>query len=341
MITLDNYEIWCMDYLDGKLSEEDVQKLLLFLSAYPHLKEQLNALQADLPELGVESDLVSNLNLKKQIHALAGIDEKNYEEWLVAKHENDLDAAQQLRLDAFLNLNPLLKREDDFIGQLKISHNGELFNNKESLKRRPVLISLFRYAAAASFIGFAFVLSWNYLGVQSNSFYANQATFSVPLPSIHKELAHLDNVPSTAEKAMPLYTNHPSENLSEPIREKLIKSELLEEEAQLVGSTAFESDLKKVSPATVSLFSETATKQEELSLKQAFGKVLESGVGKNGVSKSLMDEEKISGGDVVELVAAPFKNAAEPILSTTTSAVTGKRRMKFHLGIFEADFALR
>ncbi len=44
MISLDNYEIWMLDYLDGNLSDSDEKLLLQFLDEHPHLKKELEGL---------------------------------------------------------------------------------------------------------------------------------------------------------------------------------------------------------------------------------------------------------------------------------------------------------
>ena len=66
MINRSNYEVWFIDYADGKLSHEHVAELLLFLEENPDLKNEFGFFEpVELPVDKVEFPFKENLKKTK------------------------------------------------------------------------------------------------------------------------------------------------------------------------------------------------------------------------------------------------------------------------------------
>jgi hypothetical protein len=93
-LTRNNYEIWFLDYLDGQLSNEQLDSLLDFLELNPDLKEELRGVSGVSLAAGVEPLDQKELLLKSpaDIPGIASIDQL-----CIARMENDL-AEEEARL---------------------------------------------------------------------------------------------------------------------------------------------------------------------------------------------------------------------------------------------------
>jgi len=89
-----NYEIWLIDWIDGNLSELQVEQLQLFLRENPDIKEEFNELTT-LRLLPVEKSFPHKNQLKKTTADISG---SQFEYLCLAFLENDLSANQQTEL---------------------------------------------------------------------------------------------------------------------------------------------------------------------------------------------------------------------------------------------------
>ncbi|MDZ7774992.1 MAG: hypothetical protein U5L09_04940 [Bacteroidales bacterium] len=92
---------------------------------------------------------------KPSLHPVASIDTRNYEDYLIAKSEGDLGKQEKAHLEQFLKKNPEVAKEAFVYAKLKLAANKSItYHNKESLKKRPLLVHLQRkavvYGVAAS-----------------------------------------------------------------------------------------------------------------------------------------------------------------------------------------------
>jgi len=106
----------------------------------------------------------------------------------------------------------------------------------------------------------------------------------------------------------------------------------------LVKST-FEPELLT---STDLVYTPVSSDDEALSVAQVFGKLLENGLGKNGVSKRLIQKKTISALDIADTASLPFKKAENPILAISPETDAPKRKVRINLGgFFEAEFAVK
>lgn len=150
------YEIYLIDYLDGKLDAIEVSELLLFLEQNPDLKEEFDGL-ADI-SLTKENE-TGNFDasvLKKPEYNAAG---KNYETLLVAELEGDISPNQQKELSQAFALYPELKKDADLFAQTRLQPDLTItFKNKSRLKVfaiQPYYKTIIRVAAVLLLISFA------------------------------------------------------------------------------------------------------------------------------------------------------------------------------------------
>lgn len=345
MINRENYEAWFVDFLDGKLTEEQRVHLHAFLTLHPDLAAELEEMGADLPV--VASEPVKAPVARKEIVAVGALNEASYENAFIAYHENDLTAAEARELELFLDKNPFLRRELAWFGQLAVTHAGETYPHKRALKHSVPLVPVYRYAAAASVLLLLGVgaVWYNRIETREGSGLAyRRVSVPVPKPSVNRAEAPQTYADISPDQAAPKnHTAHP--NTVEPDRETVPGRLRMEgtvmhptESFAALHSTVQEPVLAQTADLYVP--QPLRTNGDEMTLVQALGKAIENGVGENSVSEGLKDDRRLTAGDMADLASVAFKKSRTPLLATEKTPA-GKRRIKLRLGIFEADFALK
>lgn len=109
-ISIENYEAFLLDYLEGMLEPDVTAKLMFFLSQHPEIE-----VTDEMPEncyLSSNNDLQINPgNLIKSLSDIKNINEKNYEEFLIAKIENDISPFDEKRINAYINEHPAARAD--------------------------------------------------------------------------------------------------------------------------------------------------------------------------------------------------------------------------------------
>lgn len=161
-ITRANYEVYFVDYFDGRLSLEAKEELMRFLEAHPDLKEEFYnfdenvVLQADANITFPKKD-----TLKKQEAAKEKPEPKDYESWFIAYAEGDLNREEQQQVERFVHEHPSLKQEFLLYQKLSLkTDSGIRYPAKKQLKKksrreRTLLVRYAGYAAAAAILIFA------------------------------------------------------------------------------------------------------------------------------------------------------------------------------------------
>jgi hypothetical protein len=155
-ITINNYETYLIDYLDGKLTATEVAEVLVFLERHPEIKETFDGV-SDI-HLDTESIPFDVTPLLKPGYTHAKAD---YEPLLVGALEGDLTAEEQTKLEKGILLYPELTRDKElFALTLLTPDQSVVFTNKQQLKKGNVFVlyrnTLVRMAAIllmASLIG--------------------------------------------------------------------------------------------------------------------------------------------------------------------------------------------
>ncbi|NLN96469.1 MAG: hypothetical protein GX128_09925 [Bacteroidales bacterium] len=156
-INYNNYEAFFLDYLEGRLSQRQIDKLIAFVDSHPELKDEFKSLEFVklIPDESIS--FKGKEMLKKQsVISVGNMNEQNYEEVFVAAFEKDLSEIQSLELNQFLDKNPALRKEFNLIGKSRLSPDTSIvYPDKESLKKTlivPFASRLFYYGVAAAAI---------------------------------------------------------------------------------------------------------------------------------------------------------------------------------------------
>jgi hypothetical protein len=136
-INKNNYEVFFLDHIEGRLDATQTAALMLFLEAHPELKEELEGLEMVSLEPDNQISFKAKDSLKKPLLVVVGkINEHNYEEFFVAGAEGDLNDSDMLALNSFLEKNPGLVKDYETIRQCRLQPDKKVvFANKALLKK--------------------------------------------------------------------------------------------------------------------------------------------------------------------------------------------------------------
>lgn len=139
-----NYEIWFIDWLDGKLNEYQIEQLNLFLSENPHLQEELK--EMDISLIFPPADVFkakSGLNKTP-----AEITESQFEYLCAANSENDLSPEELEEFYQIISINPHRRNVSVLFRKLKLNAPDIRYLNKKKLLKRTPLQKTIRLSAA-------------------------------------------------------------------------------------------------------------------------------------------------------------------------------------------------
>lgn len=195
-ISRNNYEIWAIDYLEGKLSTEQSACFMLFLAENPDLSAELDGMRDFTAIESVKEEAIDFSNLKKEFSD-STIKAQNFEEYCIAYYEGDLNNTSAKQLLAYAhaseeNLATFKAYERVFIKADK----AVVYKNKRGLKKGAAIKRLNKHnvirlslSAAASLL-----LLFTFIGILRN-YSSPQAILGDAKPNI--ELATPKTAPTT------------------------------------------------------------------------------------------------------------------------------------------------
>lgn len=166
-ITLENYEAYLLDYMEGNLSKDDVALLQQFVVLHPELNIDLSELE--LVELDVTNEVFENKNqLKKNTTAV--ISDEDYVNYI----ENNLSVAEKNTIDSLASQHPSVKRDLNLFQKTILQPELNIvFENKSDLKKEAKVIWLFSRQtlsmAAALLLLVTFVFIFRFFNVENNN----------------------------------------------------------------------------------------------------------------------------------------------------------------------------
>jgi hypothetical protein len=174
-----NYEIWLIDWLDGNLSEIQVEQLQHFLSENPDLKEEFEELS--LFNLKPSEKSFPNKNrLQKTTLNLSG---SQLEYLSVAYLEKDLSHDEQTELRENVELDPEKKNLFELIQKMRLSPVSLSYKHKKRLIRRTFAGNVIRFSliglSAAAIITLVIITSVSKPGPQQVRFEKTAQTILV------------------------------------------------------------------------------------------------------------------------------------------------------------------
>lgn len=134
LITLDNYEEFYLDYLEGNLSGELLLAFEAFLAANPDLRID----ESPLPVIEADEaafDPIRKLAMKQGIN-MNDLNSATLEFFLIARQEKQLNAEQEAQLNHWLEANAHYQQDARLYALATLTPNHtEVFTAKESLKK--------------------------------------------------------------------------------------------------------------------------------------------------------------------------------------------------------------
>lgn len=150
-INRNNYEVFFIDFYDGKLTDMLKLEMELFLEENPDLKEEFEAFENITINTNKVSFSAKQELKRKEIVEVNGIDEENYESAFIAWHEDELNADEKALLLSFLEKNPHLDKEFQLHALLLLKKDRVVFEGKELLRKK-AYIGYYWYGAAAALL---------------------------------------------------------------------------------------------------------------------------------------------------------------------------------------------
>jgi hypothetical protein len=143
-INKNNYEVFFLDHIEGRLDATQTAALMLFLDAHPELKEELEGLEMVSLEPDNQISFTAKDSLKKPLLVAVGkINEHNYEEFFVAGAEGDLSKSDMLALSSFLEKNPGLMKDYENIRQCRLQPDKQVVFANKALLKKTILVPFF------------------------------------------------------------------------------------------------------------------------------------------------------------------------------------------------------
>ncbi len=205
-----NYEIWFIDWLDGRLSDQQVAALEDFLAGNPDLAEEFRTLSSI--SLKPQTDRCSRREdlFKKP----SDLSPSQFEYLCIADLENDLSPEGILELEEAMAGNEERKKEYDLTRRIKLSPPDIRFKHKDRLRRttplrKLVYFSVIGLSAAAAVT--MFVIFYN----PGTPVVPAQGTLTATSATIEEENAATSESETTAVNG----NEDESSSLQEPVKE--------------------------------------------------------------------------------------------------------------------------
>lgn len=170
-INRNNYETFIIDYFDGNLKPDKVSELMGFLEKNPDIKEEFSGYE--IVEFAPDDEIKfgEKIKLKKEIvYDVNKINEKNYEDYFIAKLENDLTENETTYLENFLITNPHLNSQYQLFLKTKLQADKNIiFENKSSLKKYVFTVSTRKILYYSVSIAASILIVWGIFFLQNTN----------------------------------------------------------------------------------------------------------------------------------------------------------------------------
>jgi len=145
MITIENYEIYYLDYLDGNLSEELSEALRLFLMHHPDLVIEETYVRLNPEEIDYANKAELKVWDEDEVITL-----NNVELFTIAAEEKLLSTTKQIELSRFTQEHSALQNELSYYTLTKLQPNlNWVYTDKNKLKRKNTIVLWPWFSAAA------------------------------------------------------------------------------------------------------------------------------------------------------------------------------------------------
>lgn len=178
-ITLDNYEAFYLDYLEGNLSLVEQNAFEAFLAQHPHLAIEGDELPVLIPPTNETSNHASAIDVfaVQQSIDLSELTAENLDFYLIAKEEGLLSSAQTDELLAWLVAHPSYQANAALMQQTRFNSEVLIYPNKHKLVQKDArIVPLWWAGAAALAAGIALLVTLGWNNNEQTTFHPNQPT---------------------------------------------------------------------------------------------------------------------------------------------------------------------
>lgn len=175
-INRNNYEIYLIDYLDGKLNPLLMDEIHSFFQENPDLKkefENISSIKLNPDKIVYEEKIILKKYISKSI-----VNESNFSDFCIARFEDDLNADEIKALDNYIKENPTKKPEYQLFALSRLETDTSIiFENKRKIKHiflaqteKRILYSIISVAASLLLV----VSTWFYSKINNPEFIASK-----------------------------------------------------------------------------------------------------------------------------------------------------------------------
>ncbi|HLO92381.1 MAG TPA: hypothetical protein VK172_14550 [Lentimicrobium sp.] len=135
-INSENYEVFIIDYLDGKLDPVTTAELWLFLENNPHLKEDFEALkEVSVSPSPLETFGFKELLIQPSDKDASQLNNENYSHYFIARIEGDLSGKGIKTVAQYLQNHPELQKEYNLFASCRLMPDKKIrYPEPEQLK---------------------------------------------------------------------------------------------------------------------------------------------------------------------------------------------------------------
>jgi hypothetical protein len=139
-----NYEIWFIDRLDGNLTEQQTEQLMLFLSENPDLQDELRDMDSSVI-IPPPAEFTGKAGLRK---TAAEITDIQFEYLCAAYAENDLSPEEVNEFSQITASDPRRRKTAELIGRIKLLPPDIRYLHKNRLRKTTPFQRTLRLSAA-------------------------------------------------------------------------------------------------------------------------------------------------------------------------------------------------
>ncbi len=153
-ININNYEQYFLDYVEGRLGQDEIRDLEVFMELHPELARLLNDYEKMPigPDLNIQYPKKDSIRKKNQ--PTESIHHDNIESWIISAVERELTPDEMIELEHFISQNPAYDYDLKTYKKTIIQPQTEIvFPDKRSLKKSPLII--FKKATVISIVSVA------------------------------------------------------------------------------------------------------------------------------------------------------------------------------------------
>lgn len=190
-IDINNYELFIVDYLDGNLSNKEIDSLRAFAILHPELDIDLTE---ELPVLEKELEVFKN---KGQLKKDFSFD--SFENLAIGNLEGDNDDSDNDLLQQYLSEEPSLEKEFQLYQKTKLIPSKVIMPNKSSLYKSKVIPLWFK-VVSSSVAASLLLFTWLNFGETERIYSSDLSSISTYLPTsypmVSTESIEKENVPA-------------------------------------------------------------------------------------------------------------------------------------------------